>query len=294
MMVFLDLQSRKVNSSLKIAILAAFCLLTPQTSLAQYGQPSLDAQQKRAQMQISQLHEQRLRSENGNEPLMMLNGLETGNNPPLARQIELERRFGKTISEGYGYRIGTEPSFPQIKFYKLEEPSTLSARVEALLHGVTVSLPPEYDMYGYELRRYMSGIAGAEAMGSKKRLVAEIANTKRAKIILEYWGKEINEYLDTIEAEIEADESIDSATRTTFKFNRGRVKAFLVESNSWVDNNQAMLEMLYQIWGLYEYKDPYINFRNKKELDRFAKLFRAREKSLKIIQEYPPFRMMIY
>lgn len=282
----------KVSKRLNIALIALCAFIQP--VFAQYGQPSVDVQEIQAQQKINRLHEQRRQSENGNEPIMMLNGRDTGNNPYLRTQLEMERRLGKHISEGYGYRSGTEPSFPEIKFYKYPEPSTLSARIETIVHGLTISLPPEYDLYGYELRRYMSTIAGSEAMNSKKRLAAEIANTKRAKIILEHWGKEITAYIDKLGAEIEADDSIDSATRTSFKFKSGKAKAFLVEANSWVDNNQAMLEALYEMWGVYEYRDPSINFRNQEDLNKYARLFRAREKSLRLMHEYPPFRMMIY
>lgn len=291
MMVFQDLLLRKVNSYKVIAITVCLCLLLSTTV---HAQKPLDSRQKHAQKQVSQLYEQRLNSESGNEPLMMLNGVHTGNNPLLQRHLDLEKRYGREISEGYGYWIGTEPRFAQIKFFKLDEPATLSQRVDAVLYGVTVSLPPEYDMYGYEMRRYMSAISGPEVLVSRKRLAAEIANTQRAKIMLEHWEKELTEYMNKIAAEIEADDQIDSATRTSFRFKSGKVRAFMIEANSWVDNNQAMLQMLYDAWGVYEYRDPYINFKNKADLDRFAKLFRAREKSLQIIKEYPPFRMMVY
>ena len=291
MMVFQDLQSHKVNNTFKTALLSVVCLFLAQPSYAQYG---LNAQQKQAQKQISQLHDRRNNSEQGNEPLMYLNGFYTGNNPHLKTQLDLERRLGKEISEGYGYRSVSEPSFPEIKFFKYPAPATLSARIDTILHGVTVSLPPEYDLYGYELRRYMSRIAGPEAMASTERLAAEIANAKRAKIILEYWGKEITGLIDELGAEIEADDNIDSATRTSYRFKSGKAKAFLVEANSWVDNNQAFLEALYAMRGSYEYIDPSINFRDEEDLKEFTRLFRAREKALSFIHAYPPFRMMAY
>lgn len=293
MMVLQDLQLHRVSKRFYITLFVV-CFLISQPVLAQYGQPSLSVQKKQAQQQISNLHERRRESESGNEPIMMLNGIDTGNNPHLRAQLELERRLGKEISEGYGYRRASEPSFPQIQFYKYPDPPTLSARIETLVHGVTVSLPPEYDMYGYELRRYMSAIAGPEVMSSKKRLAAEIANTKRAKIMLEHWGKEITANIDALGAEIEDDDNIDSAARISFRFKSGKAKAFLVEANSWVDNNQRMLEALYEMWGVYEYNDPSINFGHEEDLGKYARLFRAREKALRLMHEYPPFRMMIY
>jgi len=293
MMVFQDLQLPKVSKRLNITLLILLLFLS-QPVIAQYAQPSLDTQQKIAQQQISRLHEQRNKSEQGNEPLMMLNGVYTGNNPHLKSQLELEKRHGKEVSEGYGYRSGTEPSFPQIQFYEYPEPSILTAQIETLLHGITVSLPPKYDMYGYELRRYMSEVAGVEVMVSQKRLAEEVANTKRAKIILEHWGKNIMANIDALGTIIEADDNIDPAARTSYKYYSGRAKAFILEANSWVDNNQAVLELLFEISRQYEYRDPYINFVSQKDLNNFARLFRAREKSLRIMQEYPPFRMMIY
>lgn len=297
MMVFLDLQLPKVNSKKLLLTLLCAGGLTFVGSLpaaAQYGAKPTQSHTDSLRERIRALHESRRKSPQGNEPLFYLNGQYTGNNPYLKTQLDLETQFGKAISEGYGYSENVEPSFPETKFYKFDDPATLNGRVDALLHGITVSLPPEHDMYGYEIRRYMSEIAGPEVLGDKKRLADEIANTKRAKIILEYWGKNLTEKMKKIEGEIEADDSVPSSTRSNFKFKSGKAKAFLVEANSWVDNNQQMLEMLYSISDRYQYIEPSLNFADRGELERFANLFRARQKAMEIIHAYPPFRMMVY
>ncbi len=51
-----------------------------------------------------------------------------------------------------------EPNIVVAKFLKIEPPQNLTERVARLAHGITVDMPPDYDYYGYEIRRYMQGV----------------------------------------------------------------------------------------------------------------------------------------
>ncbi len=295
MMELLDIQLRKVSNAMKrvfgALLVIAFMQAFAQTSFAENLSPE---QLFNAQAQIQKFHQQRRNDPNGKQPLLYINGRYTGNNPGLKAQIELEERLGLSISESIGYREEVEPIFEEVKFYEMPIKNTMQSNMESVLHGVTVVLPPKYDLHGYEIRRYMAKIAGPDVLADQKKLAAQVANTKRAKIVLNDWEEKLSARLQKVEEQIEADDTIDGTTRSNFKYNKGRMRAFLVEAHSWIDNNQKMLEFLFEIYGAYTYEDPAINFARQEDLDKFKSLFNARQKSVEIMQEYVPFRMMIY
>ena len=283
------------NCFLMLAVVLAINILGNISGAnAQYEQSDSERQKKIIIDRIHKYHEMRATSPQGREPLVYVNGRPLGNNPQLRAQIDIERTYGKEISKLIGYDIDTEPTIPQIQFYKAEEAHTLGQRVDKLLHGVTVILPPQYDMYGYEIRRYMSSIAGEEVLSDPHRLAKEVANSQRAEIILEHWDKIIRAEIKEIETILETDETVDPTMRNNFKFKSGKAKAFLIEADSWISNNKKMLEMLFDARNKYEYIEPRINFASEEDAKKFLNLFRARQKSLEIMHEYPPFRAMIY
>jgi len=212
----------------------------------------------------------------------------------LKSQLDLEERYGEEVSENLGYFSYIEPTFQEIQFYKLEKPSTLNARIDALLHGITLSLPPKYDLHGYELRRYMSRIGSPEVYASKERLREEMMNIQRAEIILDDWRKQLTAEIKEIEALIETDQMTSYGTRESFKFNKGKARAFLVEAGSWVKNNKKTLDVLFKLNNNYSYDHPAFNFTAREDLNRFKNHNTARQKALRIIQKYPSFRMMVY
>lgn len=195
---------------------------------------------------------------------------------------------------GYGYNRPDEPVFEKITFLKLEPPRTLSERVDALIQGMYVDIPPEYDHYGYEVRRYMAAVAGPEILGSPEKLKEQIKNTKRAEIVLKYWRQDVQEEISAIEAEIEQSNA-PSSIRSSFKYHRGVAEAFFVEAGNWIYQNRAMLKYLQEIGpGAYELDEYSLSFSSQKDLQKFAGLYKAREAALERIQDYTPFRMMVY
>lgn len=294
MMVFQVSQLLKVSRVSKALVFSVFMLATLNAPIQSHAQSHTNDRTSHIRDEIQRLHDARVLNPRGREPLLLLNGMDTGNNPYLRRIMEIERIHGKGVSEGVGYNREIEPTFTEVKFFKPEDARTINERIDKLLHGITIMLPPKYDLYGYELRRYMSKIAGPEVLGDKERLKEEILNTQRANIILEHWDKNIRTEIKALEDIIENDDTISSSTREQFKFNKGKARAFLVEAHSWVDNNQKMVEMLFQLSGRYEYAEPAFNFGDRETLNKFKNIYRARQTSVEIIRGYAPFRMMIY
>lgn len=200
----------------------------------------------------------------------------------------------KALMPKLDYVPTTEPVFEKMRYQKIDPPIHLQERVERILQGIKVDIPPEYDYYGYEIRRYMASIAGPGVIGSKANIEGQIRNIKNAEIILEYWRKHYNEEVKAIEAEIESTDA-PSSTRRSFKFNKGLADAFFVEANSWLYNNRVVLEYLAEIGPQgYDFDDPVLTFTNYEYLSKFMKLYKAQQAALEEIHKYTPFRMMVY
>lgn len=187
-----------------------------------------------------------------------------------------------------------DPVFEKVVYMKIDPPGNLGERVDRLLHGIRIDVPPAYDHYGYEIRRYMAAIAGPQILGSPENLQAQIKNIKNAKIIARYWREAVKAEIAGIEEQIEAEDA-SSSVRSIFKFNRGAAEAFFVELESWMNTNRAALEVLLKMGpDRYSYTDPVLSFRNYEDLTYYASLHKTREEALQRIRAYTPFRMMIY
>lgn len=210
-----------------------------------------------------------------NDPLSKLGGAMTGEVPQK-------------------YIPPKEPVFEKVVYMKIDPPGNLGERVDRLLHGIRVDVPPAYDHYGYEIRRYMAAIAGPQILGSPENLEAQLKNINNAKIIVRYWRQAVKAEIDGIEEQIDAEDA-SSSVRSIFKFNRGAVEAFFVELESWMNTNRAALEVLLKMGpDRYSYEDPVLAFRNYEDLAYYASLHKAREAALRHMRAYTPFRMMIY
>lgn len=187
-----------------------------------------------------------------------------------------------------------EPVFEKVVYMKIDPPGSLGERVDRLLHGIRIDVPPAYDHYGYEIRRYMAAISGPQILGSPENLEAQIKNINNAKIIVRYWRQAVKAEIDGIEKQIDAEDA-SSSVRSIFKFNRGAAEAFFVELESWMNTNRAALEVLLKMGpDRYAYADPVLSFRNYEDLAYYASLHKAREEALRHMRTYTPFRMMIY
>lgn len=186
-----------------------------------------------------------------------------------------------------------EPYFEQIKFLKQPPADSLTQRVDRLIHGIKIDIPPEYDHYGHEIRRYMSDLLSPADLNDPEKLVQKITNVKKARIILEYWRKSIGEEQKAIEEIIE-NENVSSSTITSFRFNSGSADQFISDAYMWIDRNLEFLEFLQENQGEYYVQYPYYQVDDFIVREQFEKEFNNRRKGLKRIIQYSPFRSMIY
>lgn len=192
------------------------------------------------------------------------------------------------------YAPPAEPNISPVSFLKIEKAYTVQGRIEQLLHGIVVDVPPEYDHYGYEMRRYMASVAGPQVLGNPQRLEEELSNIHRARIILQYWRKKLEGDMAALEKEVEGPD-VSPSYKTGFKYNKGVVLAFFAECGSWLDNNENVLKYLLDVGpDAYSYKDPSMSFEDKAQRAKFVSLYESRERALKQMQDYTPFRIMIY
>ncbi len=186
-----------------------------------------------------------------------------------------------------------EPDYPVVKYLKPAPPASLRERVDRLLYGIKVDVPPEYDHYGYEIRRYMAHIAGPEVLGNSTRLEQELKNIGRAKIVHKYWRQELQKEAGEIQKIIDENPSASDA-RTMFKYNSGVVNAFLAESDVWLEKNEILLKFLLDRQDYYTYKDPNFKFDKNEDRLEFARHYEAARKSHEILSGYMMFRAMVY
>lgn len=187
-----------------------------------------------------------------------------------------------------------EPSFDKVSFVELGPARTLDQRIQRLIHGIYIDIPPQYDHYGYEIRRYMKSVAGPEVLSSRANIIGQVKNIKTAEIILKYWREaQSREIRDISEALEETNAS--STTRSSFRYHRGVATAFFVEAASWMRNNRLALEFLLKIGAdAFSYEEDSIKFKNYEDLKEFSALYDAQQAALDEIKEYTPFKVMVY
>jgi hypothetical protein len=186
-----------------------------------------------------------------------------------------------------------EPHFKQVKFINQPPPKTLSERVDRLIHGIKIDIPPQYDHYGYEIRRYMKSILTPHDLHNSLILPEKIKNAKTARVILEYWKKSLNEEMSQIEVELEKG-STTPTLRTTYRYNAGIVNAFIADAYLWIDKNIEFLEFLRENSGEFYVNYPFYDVPERSVRTKFTELYKKREEGLNHIIVYSPFRAMIY
>lgn len=191
------------------------------------------------------------------------------------------------------YKGPKEPILPKTKFIQFDHPAHIQGQAESLMHGITIGLPPEYDHYGYELRRYMKSVGNFDIYKNSLRLAQERKNLEKARIISRYWRQKMNTDTGTLSKRIIA-ENADSKARTTYKLNSGILKAFTIEMQSWLNANEALLNFLAERQKFYKFDNGRIIFRSANDRAMFVSLYAAREKSRQQMHKYDPFKVMVY
>ena len=191
------------------------------------------------------------------------------------------------------YQGPEEPVIPPVQFYEFPKPTHLQGQAESLVHGITITLPPEYDHYGYELRRYMKSVGNHDIFTNRSALVREQRNIEKAKIVFKYWRKMLNQETAAIENRIK-NENADSKSRTIYKLNAGIVRAFMIETQSWINANNALLQFIADNQGKILFENGKLRVKGEANRATFISLYNAREKARWQMHQYDPFRQMVY
>jgi hypothetical protein len=186
-----------------------------------------------------------------------------------------------------------EPQFKQIKFLTAEPHKTLTERIDRLTYGISTDIPPEYDHYGYEIRRYMKNILTPSMLNDPIFLIEQIKNIQKAKIILDYWQKHVTNEMEIIQSELDQAKSKNSA-RPAFKHNQRIANQFMQDQFRWINANLEFLEYLQSINGQYKVSYPFYDVPDYKKREKISSLYQAREDALAAVLVYTPFRLMIY
>lgn len=188
----------------------------------------------------------------------------------------------------------TEPVYPPVRHVVFDWPVDLHARIEALLHGLSMDMPPEYDYYGYEIRRYMVSVCNINVLASKDNIKGQLINIENAENVLRNWRKDLNRRMAQIEQQMD-EEGAEPDDRVLYRYNKGKVSAFFAETESWIRNNKALLQYLHRLGkDNYKIKGSKFSFRNEADLEKFVSLYDARERALQQMRKYTPFKLMIY
>ena len=186
-----------------------------------------------------------------------------------------------------------EPHFKEMTFLNQPPAKTLTERVDRLVHGIKTDIPPEYDHYGYEIRRYMKSILTPQDLNNTLQLPKMIQNAKTARIILDYWKKALSEERNAIQKELDKG-NVPSSLITTFRYNSGVVDEFVPDAYLWVDRNIEFLEYLQENAGEYYVEYPFYDVPDRIVRQKFENLYKERDQGLRRILKYSPFRARIY
>lgn len=187
-----------------------------------------------------------------------------------------------------------EPNIIKNPFYKIPELSAVEQRIDRLLQGITIDIPPEYDHYGYEIRRYMAHVGNVKIYEDDKRLIEELANVKKSRVIMSYWQKALDKEIRSID-DLIAEKPITPAMAAKYKQNKSTVRSFLVALQGWLDSNDRFMTRAYQNSAIYENYYPDIVFINQgNEAVDFYNDFLLKQTKLKVIRRYTPFAIMVY
>ncbi len=190
--------------------------------------------------------------------------------------------------------VPLEPNMGEVKFLEPPASNSLSERVNRMMQSITLDTRPEYDHYGYEVRRYMSRIGNIRGFSDRAYLFEQIKNVKNAKIVATYWARYLNAETTSIESLIENNHSVSPSVRSQFKKNDSVIKSFMIDLNAWIDTNEKLLTYIYKTMASYEVHYPEIIITTPEDRIEFYNLQATRQTKLVEIQEYTPFAMMVY
>jgi hypothetical protein len=209
--------------------------------------------------------------------------------------VNFEKRAGmESLRKKAELYLGpTEPDFPKVKFVTFDAPYHLQGRAESLVHGITIGLPPEYDHYGYEIRRYMQSVGNFQIYTDPAYLQEQLKRVYKAQVVYKYWKEKMINDIAQLEEDVQR-ENASSKTRSTLKLNASMVSSFMTELENWLRANQDFLEFLVRTNGLYKLEESTLAFKDPADRAFFVTLYGARKNARQHIVKYLPFRAMVY
>ncbi len=187
-----------------------------------------------------------------------------------------------------------EPNLGEVAFRRVPAYNNFEQRVDTLIHGINKDLAPEFDHYGYGIRRYMARVGNSKIYTDQKYLIQQIKNVRKARVIVTYWKKHLDKEVAEIDEIISNDETVSFATRTAFKQNKAIVTTFLIVLAAWVDSNEQLLMKIYEDPSIYELYYPEVIIQVNQLRISFYNALVVRQTKLKEIRGYHPFTMMVY
>lgn len=189
-----------------------------------------------------------------------------------------------------------EPNIAPVSFRKLDEHTGVNHRLQKIFNGIKNKVPPEYDHFGYEIRRYMSRVGNVEIFDDDDTFLREqIKNVKKAAVIADYWKKDLQKELDEIGEILSADELADKQYGIEFRRVKSEVTTFMISLHGWIESNHEVLMYIFDNPRIFYVDYPEIVIRLANERVDFYNLLIVRQTKLKSVREkYLPFEIMVY
>lgn len=212
---------------------------------------------------------------------------------PLVLPLADDKGHSKWEYFEKSFRVPKAPIFREIQFVKLPKINNLSQRIERLVYGIYTDVNPQYDHYGYEIRRYMVDTANPQFLNYSSHIEQNIEEIKKCRIILDFWKRELVKEMEEIEIELEKIQGV-SKMKSTFRFNKNTINGFIPVAYSWLDLNLEYLEFLKEFHGQYFVQYPIYYFKDSYIQNRYMKLHHKRQQAVDRINTFSPFRLMMY
>ena len=189
----------------------------------------------------------------------------------------------------------TEPNIAKVKFLRLPALNATSERVGRLIQGIKKDIPPEYDHYGHEIRRYMKGVGNIKIFEDEEYLIKQIKNVNKAQIIADYWQKHLDDEVAKISKIMEDPDSVSFAVRTAFKQNKITTVIFISSLKAWLEaNRNVLMTILKDKSDSYEVYYPEIIITSAILKTELYNSLVIRQNKLIEIRDYQLFSMMVY
>lgn len=190
-------------------------------------------------------------------------------------------------------RPPNEPNILPVKFLQDVPPRGLQDRVNRLVQGINVDIPPEYDQFGYEIRRYMARIYNPSIFTDEEFLGEQIKNIRKARVIARYWQKHLEKEVTELE-ELVSQMDSGSSIWTSLKQNKQVTRTFVIDLQGWLDANERLLTKTFDSFGSIQCLYPELVFLRPHERTDYYNLLQTRQAKLNNIKKYAAFSLMVY